>query len=80
VDTLGGKVALVTGGSRGIGRAMAIALARTGAKVAVNYKTHAADAEAVCAQIGSLGGQAIAIQADVSISNQVDEMVQQVER
>jgi 3-oxoacyl-[acyl-carrier protein] reductase len=77
--TIRGKVALVTGGSRGIGRATALALARAGAKVAVNYKTHVADAEAVCAEIGSQGGQAVAVQADVSITAQVDGMVQQVE-
>ena len=77
---LAGKVALVTGASRGIGRASAVALARVGANVAVNYKTHAAEAEAVCAKIRSTGGQAIAIQADVSTSAQVTEMVRQVER
>ena len=74
-----GKIALVTGGSRGIGRATSLALAGAGAKVAINYKTHFADAEAVCAEIGSQGGQAVAVQADVSITAQVDGMVQQVE-
>ena len=73
-----GKIALVTGGSRGIGRAAALALARAGARVAVNYKTRAADAEAVCAEIRSRGGHAVAVQADVSISNDVAEMVRQV--
>jgi 3-oxoacyl-[acyl-carrier protein] reductase len=73
------KIALVTGGSRGTGRATALALARAGAKVAVNYKTHVADAEAVCDEIGSQGGQAITVQADVSISAQVTEMIRQVE-
>jgi 3-oxoacyl-[acyl-carrier protein] reductase len=73
------KVALVTGGSRGIGRATALALAKAGARVAVNYKTRAADAEAVCAEIRSQGGPAVAVQADVSIAAEVAEMVRQVE-
>jgi 3-oxoacyl-[acyl-carrier protein] reductase len=74
------KVALVTGGSRGIGKAAALALARAGARVAVNYKTHAAEAEAVCAEIRSLGGHAVAMQADVSIAADVQRMVRQVEQ
>ena len=78
-ESLQGKTALVTGGSRGIGRATALALARAGARVAVNYKTRAADAEAVCAEIRSQGGHAVAVQADVSIAAQVAEMVRQVE-
>ena len=50
-SSIQGKAALVTGGSRGIGKATAVALAKAGAKVAVNYKTRTADAEAVCAEI-----------------------------
>ncbi len=73
------KVSLVTGGSRGIGSATALALAKAGAKVAVNYKTRAAEAEAVCAEIKSLGGHAVALQTDVSNAAQVAEMVRQVE-
>jgi len=76
---LDGKVALVSGGSRGIGKATAVALAGTGAKVALNYRTREADAEAVCAEIRSQGGRAIAVQADVSVSHQVDRMIRQVE-
>jgi 3-oxoacyl-[acyl-carrier protein] reductase len=74
-----GKVALVTGGSRGIGRAVAMALAEAGAQVAVNYRTRRAEAEAVCIEIKSQGGKAIVIQANVSIATQVAEMIRQVE-
>ena len=74
------KVALVTGGSRGIGRAVALPLARAGVQVAVNHRTRAADAESVCAEISSQGGRAIAVQADVSIAAQVAAMVRQVEQ
>ena len=68
---LQGRVALVTGASRGIGRAIALALAEQGAAVAVNFQTRAEDAEAVTGQIRSAGGKAIAIRADVSVSAQV---------
>jgi len=73
------KIVLVTGGSRGIGKATALALAKAGAGVAVNYKTRVAEAEAVCVEIKSLGGHAVAVQADVSIAAQVAEMVRQAE-
>ncbi len=78
-ESLQDKVALVTGGSRGIGRATVLALARAGARVAVNYKTRAADAEAVYAEIRSQGNHAVAVQADVSTAAEVTEMVRQVE-
>ena len=71
---LQGRVALVTGASRGIGRAIALALAERGAAVAVNFRTRAEEADAVVAQIRSAGGRAIAVPADVSISAQVNEM------
>lgn len=77
--TLNGKIALVTGGSRGIGRATVLALAKAGARVAVNYKTRVAEAEAVCAEIKSLGGHAVAVQADVSVAAEVADMVRQIE-
>jgi 3-oxoacyl-[acyl-carrier protein] reductase len=78
-ESLQDKIALVTGGSRGIGRATALALASAGARVAVNYRTRAADAEAVCTEIRSQGGHAVVVHADVSIAAQVAEMVRQVE-
>jgi 3-oxoacyl-[acyl-carrier protein] reductase len=64
-DTLKGKVALVTGASRGIGRAIAERLARGGAAVAVNYSSHGAEAQKVVAEIKAVGGNAMAIQADM---------------
>ena len=72
---LSGHIALVTGGSRGIGAAIAIALAEAGAAVAVNYRKRAGDAEAVVAKIRDMGGRAIAIAADVSQSTRVASMV-----
>jgi 3-oxoacyl-[acyl-carrier protein] reductase len=75
---LGGRIALVTGGSRGIGAAVAIALAGAGAAVAVNYRERAAEAEAVVAGIKDRGGRAIAVAADVSQANAVAKMIDQV--
>ncbi len=63
---LTGKVALVTGGSRGIGRAIALGLSGQGAKVAVNYVSNAAAADEVVQAISASGHEAIAIQGDVS--------------
>jgi|SRR5687768_8567872 len=63
---LDGRVALVTGGSRGIGRAICIELGSRGAKVAVNYKANAALAEEVVAAIASAGGEAAAVGGDIS--------------
>jgi NAD(P)-dependent dehydrogenase (short-subunit alcohol dehydrogenase family) len=65
------KVALITGGSRGIGAATALLAARQGWAVAVNYQANQAAAEAVVAQIGAQGGQAIAVQGDVAHEDQV---------
>ena len=75
---LSGKVALVTGGSRGIGRAIAIRLAAEGAKVAVNYAGNTAAAEEVKAIIERQGGTAHLIQADVSDASAACEMVERV--
>jgi 3-oxoacyl-[acyl-carrier protein] reductase len=75
-----GHVALVTGGSRGIGAAIAISLAEAGAAVAVNYREKSAEAEAVTRSITAKGGKAMAIQADVSRTADVARMVAAVER
>jgi 3-oxoacyl-[acyl-carrier protein] reductase len=72
---LSGKIALVTGAGRGIGRATALALGAAGAKVAVNYNASEAPAQEVVGAITSAGGEAQAIKADVSKSAEVDEMV-----
>ena len=78
MENLQGKVALVTGSSRGIGRAIAVALARAGADVALNYRTRAADAKDTESEISGLGRRCIAIQADVSLSSGVDRLVDAV--
>jgi 3-oxoacyl-[acyl-carrier protein] reductase len=74
MSNLEGKVALVA--SRGIGRAVALALAEAGASVAVNYLSHAAEAEEVAASIRSLGRQAIAVRADVRREDDVRRLVE----
>ena len=71
-------MALVTGGSRGIGAGVAIALARAGAHVAVNYYERADAANGVCGEIIGTGRKAIAIQADVSVSADVTRMVAEI--
>jgi 3-oxoacyl-[acyl-carrier protein] reductase len=72
------RVALVTGASRGIGAAIAAALADAGASVAVNYRERAADAERVAASIRARGTRAVTVRADVSVGDDVAAMVQRV--
>ena len=78
--SLNNRVALVTGGSRGIGRAIAISLAEAGAAIAVNYREKAAEARNVVETIRRTGSRAMAVGADVSEAAEVAGMVAAVER
>lgn len=71
MKSLHGKVAIVTGSSRGIGAEIALTLANAGAKVVINYVQNKLAADEVCAAISSAGGECLAVQADVSDSNAV---------
>ena len=74
MSNLKGKVAVVTGGSRDIGRAISIHLAKEGAKVVVNYHNSESDGKATVDEIKSFGGEAIAVKADVSNLNDIVNM------
>ncbi len=74
------KTVLVTGGSRGIGRAIAIAFGALGARVAVNYSGNEAAARQTCEVIESLGGKALAFQFNVADSSSVNEAVKKIEK
>jgi len=77
---LSGKVAIVTGASRGIGKAIALLLALEGAKVAVNYFTNKGSAEAVVDEIKKSGGEAFSVRADVADQGQCAEMIDSVKK
>lgn len=76
--SLSGQTALVTGGGRGIGRAVALALAEAGAEVVVNYSSSATAAEEVVQSIQAKGGTAYALQANVAIEADVDRLIKTV--
>lgn len=76
---LAGRIAVVTGSSRGIGRAAALTLARMGADVAINYRSDAAGAEQTQTEIVAMGRRAIAVQADVSLEDDVTRLFQRVD-
>jgi 3-oxoacyl-(acyl-carrier-protein) reductase len=78
MSRLEGKTALVTGGSRGIGRAIALQLAGLGANVAINYRSGKEEAEAVAREIRAIGPEALVVAADVSEAEQARNLVRQV--
>ncbi|HKE94023.1 MAG TPA: SDR family NAD(P)-dependent oxidoreductase [Povalibacter sp.] len=79
MSELKNRVALVTGSSRGIGKAIAVALAEAGAAVAVNYRAHEEEAEAVVSAAHERGGRAVAFGADVSVHGAVQTMLRNIE-
>src|SRR5580765_6275102 len=75
MNTQDGKIALITGGNRGLGRSMALHLARQGTGVALTYRSNRAEADAVVAEIAKLGGRAASLQLDTAIVAGFDDFV-----
>jgi len=73
------RIALVTGASRGIGRAIAMALAAQGASIAINYRTHEVEAQETCAQLKRFNRRCVAVHADVSVAEDANQLVNTVE-
>jgi 3-oxoacyl-[acyl-carrier protein] reductase len=80
MNELKGRTALVTGGSRGIGSAIALSLANAGADVVVNFLTHAAEAQAVASKILQLRRRCVCIQADVSVASDVERLAAEAQK
>lgn len=80
MNDLEGRIALVTGASRGIGRSIALSLATAGADMVLNFLTRAAEAKAVEAEILQLGRRCVCIQADVSVASEVERLAGEAER
>ncbi|MBI4548585.1 MAG: 3-oxoacyl-[acyl-carrier-protein] reductase [Ignavibacteriae bacterium] len=78
MKTLNDKIALVTGGSRGIGRAIALILASAGAHVVITYRNSSREAQAVVEEIKKKGQESVAFQADVSVLKQSEEVVEKI--
>jgi 3-oxoacyl-[acyl-carrier protein] reductase len=79
MNDLKGRIALVTGASRGIGRSIALSLATAGADMVLNFLTRAAEAKAVEAEILQLGRRCVSIQADVSVASEVERLAGEAE-
>jgi len=77
MEDIKGRVALVTGGSRGIGKAVSLALARAGANVVINYHKDKAAAEQTCREAQLTGCETVAIMADISDKNQAEKLISQ---
>lgn len=77
MSNLANKVAIVTGGSRGIGAAISMELAKRGVKVVVNYNSSAGSAEMVASQIKNMGGDAHVVQADISIMEDAEHLIKE---
>src|SRR4051812_1435039 len=73
-----GKVALVTGGGRGLGRAICLALAQHGARVAINFQRSESEARETLDAVRAVGSDGVTLRADVSIGAEVTEMVEQI--